>query len=84
MLLYFILGILFIEIGVPIVEAVVTLILTWIEAAKGSASLKIAQISADVAKIQEKLEKDDTSKHIIGFTMPEVEEIYEEEEEENE
>lgn len=81
MLLYFILGVLFIEVGLPIVEAIVTLILTWIEVAKGSASLKIAHMSADVAKIQEDLEKDDTPKYAIGFRMPEAEEIYEEEEE---
>lgn len=81
MLLYFILGVLFIEIGIPIVEAIVTLILTWIEVAKGSASLKITKMSADITKIQEGLEEDKTPKPRIGFQVPVAEEIYEEEEE---
>lgn len=81
MLLYFILGVLFIEIGIPIVEAIVTLILTWIEVAKGSASLKITKMSADITKIQEGLEEDKAPKPRIGFQAPVAEEIYEEEEE---
>lgn len=81
MLLYFILGVLFIEIGIPIIEAIVTLILTWIEVAKGSASLKITKMSADITKIQEGLEEDKTPKRLIGFQVPVAKEIYEEEEE---
>lgn len=81
MVLYFILGVLFIEVGIPIVEAIVTLILTWIEVVKGSASLKITKMSADITKIQEGLEEDKTPKPRIGFQVPVAEEIYEEEEE---
>lgn len=81
MVLYFILGVLFIEVGIPIVEAIVTLILTWIEVVKGSASLKITKMSADITKIQEGLEEDKTPKSRIGFQVPVAEEIYEEEEE---
>lgn len=81
MLLYFILGVLFIEVGIPIIEAIVTLILTWIKVAKGSASLKITKMSADITKIQEGLEEDKTPKRLIGFQVPVAEEIYEEEEE---
>ena len=40
--LYFILGILLIEAGIPILESLVSLILSWIEVAKGKASLKIS------------------------------------------
>lgn len=82
MILYFILGVLFIEVGIPIVEAIVTLILTWIEVVKGSASLKITKMSADITKIQEGLEEDKAPpKPRIGFQVPVAEEIYEEEEE---
>lgn len=81
MVLYFILGVLFIEVGIPIVEAIVTLILTWIEVVKGSASLKITKMSADITKIQEGLEEDKAPKSRIGFQVPVAEEIYEEEEE---
>lgn len=48
MLLYFILGILFIEVAIPVIESFVSLILTWIEVAKGKASLTITKISADI------------------------------------
>ena len=67
MFLYFILGILFIEVVIPIVEALVTLILTWIEVAKGKSSLTIAQLSADVAKLTE---PEEPPRHAIGFVIP--------------
>lgn len=76
MFLYFILGILFIEVVIPIVEALVTLILTWIEVAKGKSSLKITQLSADIAKLTEPKEP---PHHAIGFVIPNDNE-YEEEE----
>ena len=76
MFLYFILGILFIEVVIPIVEALVTLILTWIEVAKGKSSFTIAQLSADVAKINE---PEKQPQRAIGFVVP-SDENYEEEE----
>ena len=86
MLLYFILGILFIEVGIPVVESFVSLILSWIEVAKGKASLIIAKLSADIQKIQkENALSDDTTVHrVIGFTLPDSTEDYEEEEEDEE
>lgn len=86
MLLYFILGILFIEVAIPIIESFVSLILSWIEVAKGKASLIIAKLSADIQKIQkENALLDDTTVHrVIGFTLPDSAEDYEEEEEDEE
>ena len=86
MLLYFILGILFIEVAIPVVESFVSLILSWIEVAKGKASLKITKLSADIQKIQkENARSDDTTVHrVIGFTLPDSAEDYEEEEEDEE
>ena len=76
MFLYFILGVLFIEVVIPIVEALVTLILTWIEVAKGKSSFTIAQLSADIAKINE---PEEPPHRVIGFVVP-SDENYEEEE----
>ena len=86
MFLYFILGILFIEVAIPVVESFVSLILSWIEVAKGKASLIIAKLSADIQKIQkENALSDDTTVHrVIGFTLPDSTEDYEEEEEDEE
>ena len=76
MFLYFILGILFIEVVIPIVEALVNLILTLIEVAKGKSSFTIAQLSADIAKINE---PEKQPQRAIGFVVP-SDENYEEEE----
>ena len=87
MLLYFILGILFIEVAIPVIESFVSLILTWIEVAKGKASLTITKLSADIQKIQKEntLSDNDTIAHrVIGFTLPDTTEDYEEEEEDEE
>ena len=86
MLLYFILGILFIEVATPVIESLVSLILTWIEVAEGKASLAITKLSADIQKIQKEnaLSDDTTVHHVIGFTLPDSAEDYEEEEEDEE
>ena len=86
MLLYFILGILFVEVAIPIIDSFVSLILTWIEVAKGKASLTITKLSADIQKIQkESAQSDDTvAHHVIGFALPDSTEDYEEEEEDEE
>ena len=76
MFLYFILGVLFIEVVIPIVEALVTLILSWIEVAKGKSSFTIAQLSAEIAKINE---PEKQPQRAIGFVVP-SDENYEEEE----
>ena len=86
MLLYFILGILFVEIVIPVIESFVSLILTWIEAAKGKASLTITKLSADIQKIQKEsaVSEDTVAPRVIGFTLPDTTEDYEEEEEDEE
>ena len=86
MFLYFILGILFVEVAAPVIESLVSLILTWIEVAKGKASLAITKLSADIQKIQKEnaLSDDTTVHHVIGFTLPDSAEDYEEEEEDEE
>lgn len=84
MFLYFILGVLFIEIAIPVIESLVSLILTWIKVAQGKASLAITKLSADIQKIQKENELSDdiTTHHVIGFTLPDSTEDYEEEEDE--
>ena len=86
MFLYFILGILFVEVAIPVIESFVSLILTWIEVAKGKASLTITKLSADIQKIQKENQlSDDTTVHrVIGCTLPDSAEDYEEEEEDEE
>ena len=86
MLLYFIIGILFVEVATPVIESLVSLILTWIEVAEGKASLAITKLSADIQKIQKEnaLSDDTTVHHVIGFTLPDSAEDYEEEEEDEE
>ena len=80
MLLYFILGILFIEVGIPVVESFVSLILSWIEVAKGKASLIIAKLSADIQTIQkDSAQSDEVAHRVIGFALPDSTEDYEEE-----
>lgn len=87
MLLYFILGILFVEVVIPVIESFVSLILTWIEVAKGKASLTITKLSADIQKIQKEsaLPDDDAiAPRVIGFALPDTTEDYKEEEEDEE
>lgn len=86
MLLYFILGILFVEVAIPVIESFVSLILTWIEVAKGKASLTITKLSADIQKIQKEsaVSEDTVAPRVIGFTLPDTTEDYEEEEEDEE
>ena len=83
MLLYFILGILFVEVAIPVIESFVSLILTWIEVAKGKASLTITKLSADIQTIQkDSTQSDEVAHRVIGFALPGSTEDYEEEEDE--
>ena len=84
---FFILGILLIEAGIPILEYLVSLILSWIEVAKGKASLKISQLSLEAAKLKKKALEDyevDIKKNVIGFVLPEDDENDQEDEEDDE
>ena len=80
MFLYFILGILFIEVVIPLIEAIVTLLLTVIEIFKGKCSLKISQISAE---IQELTKEEEMPHRAIGFVV-DSDDNYDEEEEDDE
>ena len=87
MFLYFILGILFVEVATPVIESLVSLILSWIEVAKGKASLKISQLSLETAKLKKKALEDyevDIKKNVIGFVLPEDDENDQEDEEDDE
>lgn len=75
-LLYFILGIIFIEI-LPLFESLITLVATIIEAEKGKWSLKIAQYNDNIVKIEE---ANTERTPAIGFVYS-GEEYYEDEEE---
>lgn len=62
----------------PIIDALATLILTWLEVLKGKLSIKLALMQKDV---QDKLAPEEPPKRPIGFCVPApVEEIEEDEE----
>ena len=73
-LLYFILGIIFIQICSPILDSLTSLILTMIEVIKGYFSIKIARYNLQVKKDYAKEEK---TMPLIGFEREEEEEEYE-------
>jgi hypothetical protein len=65
-LLFFILGILFINFVSPILEELCNLLLTIIETKKGEYAIKIAEYNQKVNKVkQEDDEKE--SLHVVGF-----------------
>ena len=76
-LLYFILGVLSYMMVLPVLEALVTLLVTAFEIPKGKLSLKIAHLNQELAEIGE--EKHQT--YAIGFRAPTPADEYEEEEE---
>lgn len=83
--LYFILGVLVIEAGIPILESLVSLILSWVEVAKGKASVKIAKLQLEINEFKEKaLEDETTIKHTIGFVLPDDDEDDQEDKEDDE
>lgn len=62
----------------PIIDALATLILTWLEVLKGKLSIKLALMQKDV---QDKLAPEEPPKRPIGFCVSApVEEIEEDEE----
>ena len=77
-LLYFILGILFVEVGIPIIEASVTLLLTYLKIPEAKASLKISQYNVKISKLADGEEEEET--FTIGFAPPTKEETNDEEE----
>ena len=68
--IFFLLGILFAGIISPILEEIVTLILSIIEVAKGKCSLKLAKISKEIDNIRQST----NNSSAIGFIVSEEEE----------
>ena len=66
-LLYFILGVLSYAVALPVIEALVTLLVTSLEIPKGKVSLKIANLNKELSEVGE--EKHQT--YAIGFRAPE-------------
>ncbi len=73
-LIYFIIGVLFTVIFMPIVESIVELIQVIIEAQKAKIALKVANLNGEIKKLTS---SDEEQISVIGFQAPEVEE-YEE------
>ena len=73
----FILGFLFAEIMLPILDGLVELVQVKIEKAKGAYALDIAKLNKQVQEVGESLEK--TNTQVIGFHMPSDEEEFEDE-----
>ena len=78
MLLYFLAGMLFASFLWPIIDALATVILTWLEVLKGKLSVKLALMQKDV---QDKLTPEEPPKRQIGFCVPAPIEVEEEDEE---
>lgn len=67
MLLYFILGILFYAIVIPLIESLVVLIATFIEVIKGKLTVKITQSNVKIQQLTDGYEN--SPKNAIGFTV---------------
>lgn len=74
-ILYFILGMLFIQIISPLIDGLVSLLLTIIEVAKGYFNVKIGQFNLQLKK---DYEKEEVHMSAIGFAREEEEEYYDE------
>lgn len=74
-LLYFILGVLSYAVALPIIEALVTLLVTSLEIPKGKVSLKIANLNKELSEIGE----EEHQTYAIGFRAPEPADDYYEE-----
>lgn len=75
---YFILGILFIQIILPIIDEVFAVLLTYLEVLKGKASYKVAKYNVEIQKLGE---EEEIAHNVIGFAIP-TDENQEEEEDE--
>lgn len=74
---YFIAGILFVQIVIPILDGIAALFLALVELIKGRINIDIVKSSVKIQKLKDSLD-DDGSKRVIGFAAPE--EIEEEDE----
>lgn len=76
-LLYFILGILFAKVALPILNSLVSLMLTYLQIPEAKASLAISEYNVKISKLAE--DKEDFQSFSIGFKAPTEEEINDEE-----
>ena len=78
-LIFFILGIIFIELIIPVIEALTIVIVTALEVAKGKLNMIISNYNIRIQKMTEELEPENT--HTIGFVVQNNEPEEEEEDE---
>ena len=80
-LIFFILGIIFIELIIPVIEDLTIVIVTALEVAKGKLNMTISNYNIQIQKMAEELEPENT--HAIGFVVQNNEPEEEEEDEWN-
>lgn len=78
-LIFFILGIIFIELIIPVIEALTIVIVTALEVAKGRLNMTISNYNIRIQKMAEEFEPENT--HAIGFVVQNNEPEEEEEDE---
>ncbi len=78
-LIFFILGIIFIELIIPVIEALTIVIVTALEVAKGKLNMIISNYNIQIQKMAEELEPENTN--AIGFVVQNNEPEEEEEDE---
>lgn len=78
-LIFFILGIIFIELIIPVIEALTIVIVTALEVVKGKLNMTISNYNIRIQKMAEELEPENT--HAIGFVVQNNEPEEEEEDE---
>lgn len=79
-LIFFILGIIFIELIIPVIEALTIVIVTALEVAKGKLNMIISNYNIRIQKMAEELEPENTHA-AIGFVVQNNEPEEEEEDE---
>lgn len=77
-LLYFILGIIFVTYVIPLFDGILAWFLTWVEAKKAKQSEVINQTNIKMRQAAASAEQD-PPRRLIGFCVPDSEELEEEE-----
>lgn len=67
---YFIAGILFVQIVIPILDGIASLFLALVELIKGRINIDIIKSNVKIQKLKDSLD-DDGPKRAIGFAVPE-------------
>ena len=80
--LFFVIGILFSQYAMPLMDSFGALILAWVESKKVKHSEIVTRANI---RMQKEIDRDDTPKNAYGFVVPSIEEeIIEEEDDEDE